>query len=56
MQGRTKVTLRGSDPKRRHKTKVAQETQGKEGANDLVTKHTCPEGGVMAADEAMIGS
>jgi hypothetical protein len=51
-----KVTPRGLDPERKHKTKAAQETQGKEDANDLVTKHTYPGGGVMTADEAMIGS
>jgi hypothetical protein len=56
MQGRMKVTPRGSNPKRRHKTKAAQETQGKEDANNSVTKHTCPGEGVMTADEVMIGS
>jgi hypothetical protein len=51
-----KVTPRGSDPEIRHKTKAAQETQGKEDANNLVTKHTCPGEGAMMADEVMIGS
>jgi hypothetical protein len=51
-----KVTLRGSDPERRHKTKAAQETQGKEDANDSVTKHTCPGEGAITVDEVMIGS
>jgi hypothetical protein len=56
MQGRMKVTPRGSNPERRHKTKVAQETQGKEDANNSVTKHTYPGEGAMTADEVMIGS
>jgi hypothetical protein len=51
-----KVTLRGSDPERRHKTKAAQETQGKEDANDSVTKHTYTGEGAMMANEVMIGS
>jgi hypothetical protein len=51
-----KVTLRGSDPKRRHKTKEAQETQGKEDTNDSVTKHTCPREGAITADEVKISS
>jgi hypothetical protein len=51
-----KVTPRGSDPERRHKTKAAQETQGKEDANNSVTKHTCLGEGALTADAVMIGS
>jgi hypothetical protein len=53
MQDQIKVTPRGLDPERRYKIKAAQ---GKEDANDSVTKRTYPGVGAMTADEVMIGS
>jgi hypothetical protein len=48
-----KVTLRGSNPERRHRISTAQ---GKEDVKDSVIKHTCSGGEAMTADEVTIGS
>jgi hypothetical protein len=52
MQDQMQATPRGSGPKRRHVSRVAQEKD----VNNLVIKHTCSGGGATTADEVMIGS